>query len=344
MSCYHPLLAIDLGPKMEKDHWCGFNGIDGEHRTKTRFVFIENNEENRKLPNAVEIPCGKCIGCRLDYARKWANRCMAEAQYHDQNWFLTLTYKDVCLPIGPKGNPTLDPKHITAFMKKLRKKFGDGIKFFACGEYGSTTFRPHYHMIVYGLDLTDLSEFFPCVVDGKEIAIKKKGKTGQSLFYSKALQECWDDKGEIDVGEVTWDSCSYVARYVLKKQEKDFNQNLYDMLGIVPEFTRMSRRPGIGYQYYQDHKEVINKTDEIYLPGKDGAIRSTLSGYFKKLQKDHYDELGVVDYHFSTMNGFRQSKIKNESTAKFSGVGSVENLRWSQELSQKNKQKLFTRK
>ena len=328
MSCYHPLLAIDLGPKMEKDHWRGFNGVDGKHRTKTRFVFIENTEENRKLPNTVEIPCGKCIGCSLDYARKWANRCMAEAKYHDQNFFLTLTYRDECLPIGLKGNPTLDPDSISKFMKKLRKRFGDGIKFFSCGEYGGQTFRPHYHMILFGLNLQDCSEFFPCVVDGKEILIKKKGKTGQSLLYSQALQECWDNKGEIQIGDVSWDSCCYVARYMMKKQAD--SEEVYRLLGVEKPFVRMSRRPGIGYQFYQDHKDIIGLTDEIYLPGKDGAIRSGMSGYFKKLQTKDFDDNGELDYHFKTMENFRSSKVKNDSMVAFSGLGSIEEIRKNQ--------------
>lgn len=344
MSCYHPLLALDLGASFDKCDWKGFNGIDGEHRTKTRFVFIENNEKNRSLPNAVEIPCGKCVGCRLDYARKWANRCQAETKYHDQNWFLTLTYENQFLPIGKKGNPTLDPKHITLFMKMLRKKFGDGIKFFCCGEYGGTTFRPHYHMIVYGLNLKDVSEWFPFTTeDGKKIAITKKSKTGHPLFYSADLQLCWN-KGEIQIGEVSWESCSYVAQYVMKKSSPSYTKNVYEMLGVEPEFLRMSRRPGIGYQYYQDKKEIINQTDEIYLPGKDGAIRSNLSGYFRKLQVKDEEALGLVDHQFKSYKGFKAGKDHVETMEVLSGLHNIEKLRVTKESEQIQKQKIFTRK
>ena len=344
MSCYHPLLALDLGPNRDKCEWKGFNGIDGEHRTKTRFVFIENNEKNRQIPNAVEIPCGKCIGCRLDYARKWANRCKAESQYHDQNWFLTITYDDVHLPIGKYGNPTLDPEGMTKFLKRLRKKFGDGIKYFYCGEYGGQTFRPHYHMILFVCNLNDVVEWFPFITEeGKQIAITKKSKSGQKLFYSPELQECWK-QGEIQIGEVRWNSCEYVARYVMKKASPEFASNVYDILGVHPEFLRMSRRPGIGFQYYQDHKDVINKTDEIYLPGKDGAIRSNLTGYYRKQQIKDNEENGCLDHFDKSLKGFRSGKDHVQALEKLSGLHNIENVRAFQENDQKRKMLIFTRK
>lgn len=306
-------------------------------------MFIPNTEENRKMAGVVEIPCGKCVGCRLDYSRLWANRCKAETQYHEQNWFLTITYDEANLPYGRKGNPTLFPDHISQFMKVLRKKFGDGIKFFCCGEYGGQTFRPHYHMILFGAKLDDLTEWFPMITEeGKKIVITKKSKSGNRLFYSPSLQECWK-KGEIQVGDVSWNSCEYVARYVMKKASPEYASNVYDMLGIEKEFLRMSRRPGIGYQYYQDRKSTINLTDEVYLPGKDGAIRSSVSGYWKKLKRKDMDEDGCVDYQFDSLHGFINAKDHVESLEKLSGISSIDRIRENQEEHQKLMQKILTR-
>lgn len=343
MSCYHPLLALDLGADRDKCEWKGFNGIDGEHRTKTRFIFVENNEKNRALPNAVEIPCGKCVGCRLDYAMTWANRCKAEAQYHEQNWFLTLTYDEEHLPYGKKANPTLFPDHIRQFMKAVRKKFGDGIKFFCCGEYGGQTFRPHYHMILFGCNLKDVSEWFPFTTeDGKKIAITKKAKSGNRLYYSPELQECWK-KGEIQIGEVSWNSCEYVARYVMKKASPQYAGNVYELLGVEKEFLRMSRRPGIGYRLYEDKKEVINKTDEIYLAGKDGAIRSRVKGYYKKLQIKDNEANGCLDHFDKSMKGFRSAKDHVKCVEDLHGLHNIEEVRVNEEENQIKKQMFLTR-
>lgn len=116
------------------------------------------------LTEFVEIPCGQCIECRLQRSRRWADRCMLELGYHESSYFLTLTYDNDHIPKNPlidydtgeiyAENATLVKKDLQDFMKRLRrayeyKGYDNKLRFFACGEYGSQTLRPHFHIIVF---------------------------------------------------------------------------------------------------------------------------------------------------------------------------------------------------
>lgn len=228
----------------------------------------------------IKIPCGKCVGCRLEYSRQWANRCMLELQYHDSAYFCTFTYDDDHVPRTYYPDPetgeafpamTLQKRDFQLLMKRIRKHFPDDqIRFFACGEYGSQTFRPHYHAIIFGLHLSDL------------IPYKKVREGGEFYTYynSPSLQECWP-YGFVVVGEVTWESCAYTARYVMKKlkgKEADF----YGKHNIQPEFTLMSRRPGIARNYYDTHPTLFD-TDYINISTPKGGKKFRPPRYFEKL-------------------------------------------------------------
>ena len=143
MSCYHPMRAIVKGVK--------------ENGKKDLFI-IKDPKFELNVPGVeyINIPCGKCDGCRLDYARQWADRCMLEAKYHDKNSFITLTYNDDNIPVAENGNYTLVKKDFQDFMKRLRESIGDvKIRYYACGEYGSKSLRPHYHAIIFGYDFSE---------------------------------------------------------------------------------------------------------------------------------------------------------------------------------------------
>lgn len=276
MPCYHPLVAYDISPKDrcqgEKRKIC-FN----PHPTLRQQL----HDDGRELL----IPCGQCIGCRLEYSRQWANRCMLELPYHDQAWFLTLTYDDAHVPKTFSHDPdtgealapvmTLRARDLQLFLKLLRRHFpNDRIRFFAAGEYGTESLRPHYHAIVFGLHLDD-------------IVVYKNSQLGYTYFNSEKLSRCWIDgqdgtqRGYVVAGNVSWDTCAYVARYMLKKQ-KGATKDVYDALGIEPEFSRMSRKPGIGYQYYQDHPEIW-QYDKINVCTPSGGRSFPHPTYLRKL-------------------------------------------------------------
>lgn len=203
------------------------------------------------------IPCGKCINCRLDYARNWANRCLLESMEWKDNWFITLTYDDSKggLTYGEGDLLTLVPKHFTDFMKRLRAHFSerghDGVRFYMCGEYGDRTLRPHYHALVFNLPLDDLKEY-------------SRSSLGDTYYNSPTLDKLWGF-GYVVIGELTVQSASYVARYVQKKAGKSVLD--YAAEGITPEYVRMSRRPGIAANYFQDNFDKIYQDDKLYLPG-----------------------------------------------------------------------------
>lgn len=207
----------------------------------------------------MEIPCGGCIGCRIDYARGWAVRLTHEAYSHSATSFLTLTYDDDHLP----GDGSVSVRELQLFMKRLRRLFpGVKLRYFACAEYGETTFRPHYHLILFGADFR---------ADRKVYS----GRDSNRLYTSPTLEAAWG-KGSALIGSVTPSSTSYVAGYAMKKVTGEsadahyarFNpaSGLYNL--VLPEFSLSSRRPGIGHDFYQAHKSQIVNQDSIVFKGK----------------------------------------------------------------------------
>ncbi len=270
MSCYHPQNAVVLGvdPSTGKKK-LKFLGAD-----VVASVLYPGKE-------VLQVPCGQCIGCRIDRSRQWANRCMLELQYHDSAYFVTLTYDDFHVPKSYYPDPetgeahtslTLCKRDFQLWMKRLRKKFSDDkIRFFACGEYGGQTKRPHYHAIVFGLHLNDLIKY-------KTV---KEGDSYYTYYNSDSLQDTWLN-GFVVVGEVTWESCAYVARYVTKKlsgEQADF----YKKFNLAPEFSDMSRRPGIARQYYDDHGKEIYDNAYINVSTPKGGRKFKPPRYFDRL-------------------------------------------------------------
>ena len=272
MTCYHPLKAFKVGinPDTGKAVMkiCSYN---------TLFVSRQQNGSWKAYTNGVpfgdyvdefvEVPCGQCIGCRLEYSRQWANRCMLEAQEHSSNYFLTLTYDDNHLPENLiidestgeiKQSPvhTLVKRDFQLFMKRLRKNTGQEIRFYGCGEYGDDTFRPHYHIIVFGLELYDLKPL-------------KRSFAGFWYYTSPTIQRCWK-KGFSMVCDVSWDTCAYVARYVTKKL-RGTRADIYKDFNMEPPFSLMSRKPGIARNYYDNNKDYFYKYDNIVMSTSDGG-------------------------------------------------------------------------
>lgn len=239
----------------------------------------------------IEVPCGRCIGCRLAYSRQWADRCMLELGYHEQSYFVTLTYDDEHLPQNQvvdietgeiSSNGTLVKRDVQLFMKRLRKnyKFDNEIRYFFAGEYGSQTYRPHYHAIIFGLKLDDLKLY-------------KQSLDGYNYYTSEFLSKCWQNKGYVVVGDVSWDTCAYTARYIMKKQYGS-GAEIYERYNILPEFTLMSLKPAIGRRYYDEHKDSIYKSDYIFVGTKEGSHKIKPPRYYDKLFDIDYPSDSVI--------------------------------------------------
>lgn len=244
-------------------------------------------------PKPVLIPCGKCIGCRLDYSREWAARCMLELKDHDSAYFVTLTYSDSEVPLTVFPDPetgealscqTLRKRDFQLWMKNLRKAFPDDhIRFYACGEYGSKTLRPHYHSIVFGLHLDDLKFY-------------KKTDEG-TLWISQRLSDTWFrfsdglhyPRGFVVVGDVNWDTCAYVARYTAKKY-MTLGDEFFAKFNMEKPFVQMSRRPGIGRGYLERNPDLFNEKS-LFLPSGDNVKEVSIPRYFYKCLESSDPEL-----------------------------------------------------
>lgn len=248
MGCYHPMLGY---PSITRS------------LTGKRPVVFSPTRGFQDLP--IKIPCGKCVGCRLEKARQWAIRCMHEASLHEKNCFVTLTYNNENLP----EDGCVSKEHLQKFMKRLRKRFYDKrIRFYACGEYGSKLSRPHYHLCLFGMDFPDKEILYHGHL--KYFKEKfKKDRTDHTLYRSKILEELWPF-GFSTIGDLTFESAGYTARYVMKKINGERSDEHYD--GLVPEFALMSRGGkdgrGIGYEWIKKYKSDVYPKDFFTMNGK----------------------------------------------------------------------------
>lgn len=230
MPCYHPITAYRSRTGRNKDgKWpIVFNATEGY--------------ADKKL----QLPCGKCIGCRLEKSRQWAMRCLDESKMHKNNCFITLTYNDDHLD----STGSLNKRDFVLFMKRLRKKYGSGIRFFHCGEYGEKGLRPHHHACIFGFDFSDKQLY----------AVRNN----VPLYTSKGLMDLWTDSkgnsiGYSTIGEVTFESAAYVARYCTKKITGAKAEDHYK--GRMPEYCTMSRMPGLGRMFYEKFKDDFYRND-----------------------------------------------------------------------------------
>lgn len=237
---------------------------------------------NRSEP--LVVPCGRCIGCRLERSRQWAIRCVNEAQMYDENCFITLTYKDEELIYGGQDFGILYPRHLELFWKRLRKRIGKRVRYFACGEYGEQYHRPHYHACVFGYDFPDKT-------------LEASKDTG-NYYHSDLLDSIWSH-GRCIIGDVTFESAAYVARYVMKKR-LGATAISYKKEGIEPEFVRMSRRPGIGATWYEKYKTDVFPSDGVVIRG--GIKCKPPKFYLDRFKKESplvYDDVALARFDLS---------------------------------------------
>nr|QJB19812.1 MAG: replication initiator protein [Microvirus sp.] len=243
MSCYRPLQAYrSFNKKTENGKaYITFNPTDaGFHYEK------------------VFLPCGQCIGCRIDRSRQWALRCVHEASLHSDNCFITLTFDDAHLNVSG----SLIKSDFQNFMKRLRFKFRDvRIRFFHCGEYGSQLSRPHHHAALFGFDFPD--------------KVLWSVRDGIKLFRSAILEELWP-YGFSTVGGLSYESAAYIARYCTKKVNGEKSRLHYctvddetgEMTELEPEYITMSRRPGIARDWIEEHIDDVYPKDFVTHKGR----------------------------------------------------------------------------
>jgi hypothetical protein len=270
MPCFKPMPA--------------FRNVDGT------VVFTDRKSD---VSHDLTLACGQCVGCRLEKSRQWAVRCMHEAQMHEENCFLTLTYNDENLP----EDNSLNYDHFQDFIRKLRDHFRwhhgkTGIRFYMAGEYGEQFGRPHYHACIFGINFSDRK-------------YHGKSPSGANLYVSKELESLWD-YGYSSIGDVNFDSAAYVARYIMKKQTghqrdehgllpKDHYTWCDLSTGEVherkPEFNKMSLKPGIGAPWLQKYMPDVYPNDFIEVRGKKTNVPKYYDKIYKKLAPFEFDDL-----------------------------------------------------
>lgn len=294
MPCYHPLL--------------GYRSLSINPSGKRNIVF-NKNQGFADMP--VELPCGQCIGCRLDRSRQWAIRCVHEASLYENNCFITLTYNDENLP---KDN-SLCVEHFQLFMKKLRKKYGKGIRYFHCGEYGENFGRPHYHACIFNFSFRDKK-------------LLKTLENGTKYYVSEQLNELWE-YGFTMIGDVTFESAAYVARYITKKITgknafEHYNKINYETGEIIaerrPEYVTMSRKPGIGKPWLDKFSTDVYPEDYIVLRGKKLKPPKYYNAQYEKVYPSDYEKIKnrrIVNAKKHSYNNTRDRLTVRETIQKY---------------------------
>ena len=229
---------------------------------------------------------------------------MHEAECHEDSSFITLTYGDAV----PEGG-SLSVSVAQLFMKRFRERLRDRknpkrIRFFLCGEYGEKFGRPHYHALIFGYDFPD-----------KTLLMESDGI---ALFKSEELEDIWGF-GYCSIGQVTFDSACYVAKYALKKVKGPSAPAHYK--GLFPEFLLMSRRPGIGRAWIEKFSSDVYPSDEVIVngfPGKppryyDQVVESLNPGLLEAVKVKREKEAGLLEDEVKLRSGasFKVARSRN---------------------------------
>lgn len=252
-------------------------------------------------PNLKEmpVPCGKCSACLARKRNNWINRMLCEMFACGSSTFLTLTYDNIHCPSA------LNKKHLQDFFKRLRnvgRDFGIPvplIRYFACGEYGKRRHRPHYHAIVFGVDMLRDSNWMPYVCGVSN---------GHLRFSSSVLEKVWPF-GFVVVGDCSLQSVRYVSKYITKQYE------LKDKF-VVPPFTIKSiglgrslfvdvKRKGRKYEYklLQPFLDLYS-SGRIVLPSSNGyqpvPLPSCLDSYAERFAPSLFESVKAARREFSS--------------------------------------------
>lgn len=244
MPCFHPVQA--------------YQAVDGS----VKFV-----ERGADFVRSLSLPCGQCVGCRLERSRQWAVRCMHEASMHEASCFVTLTYSDEHLP----AHGSLVYRDFQLFMKRLRRaRPGARIRFFVGGEYGDELGRPHFHACLFGVSFAD------------------RVRLTSVLDRSSEVDKLWR-LGMCSLGSVTFESAAYVARYCLKKVNGDLAEAHY--AGKVPEFGRSSLRPAVGAEWFARYWRDVRGDGRVVVRGRKSSLPRYYRKLFRGVDADRADEL-----------------------------------------------------
>lgn len=245
----------------------------------------------------VTVPCGKCLGCRADYANDWATRCYHEAQIAPPALFATLTYESV------PENGSLCATDFQRFLKRLRKRVSTRFTFYGCGEYGEKKSRPHYHTLFFGIDFLD-----------RELVTYRHDAP---VWHSELLSATWKH-GFTELTPMNWAAARYVAGYVAKKSPEPGEDNRKfrvdsengEIIEVESEFARMSRRPAIGRRWISKYWPEVYPNDFVVVNGRESKPPRY---YDKWMDQDHRKRYPscLCDVHRGVMEEVRYQRWKD---------------------------------
>lgn len=249
----------------------------------------------------IPVDCGKCPECIKKRTSQWSFRLRKEGDYSSSSYFITLTYDTQHVPITKNGYMTLNPEHVTLWLKRLRKISKEKIKYYYVGEYGSNTNRPHYHMIIFNANIEDI----------------------ETTWYY----------GSVHYGTVTGASIGYTLKYMIKDARIPMHKND----DRIPEFGRMSKGLGIGYltaetMYWHTDKRALLQRLCCVIDGKkvpmprfykERIYDVSHKWIIQKEAKRKYEEnleirdrtinlAGEIEAHKAKFDKLKQSKYKNK--------------------------------
>lgn len=308
-KCLHPTIAWRCGMTTAKDGVLSVNIVFSEKEATAYYRRISDSVVmlSRLLDmNTCEIPCGKCFACQMRKRKDMTIRLCHERKMANAACFLTLTYDDDHLPttnwfglydkrkmydhgLGELPEMTLLPADVQLFMKRLRRyltyrpkrsvrDYCPNIRYFAVGEYGGKTHRPHYHIIIFGWKPSDAKFFF------------RRGS--HDICLSPTLQRLWKF-GFSSVCDVDAGVSRYCARYVTKKYDSALHKDDRDYYAgvrriTVPEFILQSvRNGGIGATWLKVYATEI----------RDGKVAVDFGNCVRAVTvpKYYYDRLRKVN-------------------------------------------------
>lgn len=201
----------------------------------------------------MQLPCGYCILCREEQSRQWAVRIHHETQCHQANCFVTLTYRDECLP----EYGSLNYSHLHLWWRKMRRRF-PGVRKYAVGEYGDKSDRPHYHVCVFGEAFLE-----------NRIVMREQPHL---LWTSPLANELWG-LGNVMVGDLNYQTAQYTAGYMAKKLVKGkqyvrVDEQTGELIPLVQPRAFMSKHPAIGGTWLERYGDQVYAHDRVVIAGR----------------------------------------------------------------------------
>lgn len=285
MACSNPARSFYMGVRPDgkedriyvRDHNIVAVNVDSAGHRKYFYDTKSLPQYGRTSITFDDVPCGKCLGCRLLYAREKSWQCLEELQTNPgPAYFVTFTYDNQHLPRTVKGSPTLHYRDMQLFFKRCRKA-GHDVRYMCCSEYGGQTLRPHYHAIIFGLELPDL------------VATGVRNAMDQPYFTSDYLDKLWSN-GHCLIGECTADSCGYVARYASKALENDKLLTLCFVAGLEKPKLRVSKSPPLGHDFVLAHAREFLDNGSVSVSTSSGGKQVRLTRSACRILDKHFPD------------------------------------------------------